>query len=472
MSNNDKTSAMAEQHVYRLSSLDQSLLRTYIRYCLCYPSQDAEITEVTEKLLTAVKRTVTHIPILAGTVQSVDADGQRGRLEVCVTLDQVNSFQPAFKHHRANLQVPPYEELSAAEMPPMSLMGDVFTPLADLPDSQSSPAFAIQANFIRGGVIVALYLHHSVADIHGMAQVMRQLSSDLPSRKLSDSDLRRDAMEQSRLRDRLSGSRGVRAEAAAHPEYNQTFTDETSNVSHVQGRRGCSRVVGFDLTLVEATKDLINDKFHNHWYDGRSVHISGFDCIAAILWKATNRASWPHGAPHESQTSTLIIPVNIRNRVEPPLDVDFFGNAGVHASTHAAIVRLGMPLELTSVQHAASLIRTSTANVNEHYVRTAIAAINQREEVMENRIPSHRFDTSLVITSWADLPLHEAHLGLGLGKPEWGRKLGRNHSAYGCIVLPVKREKRVWEVTVQLTEDVMERLLKDEGFMKFVKWVS
>lgn len=131
-----------------------------------------------------------------------------------------------------------------------------------------------------------------------------------------------------------------------------------------------------------------------------------------------------------------------------------------------------MPLELSSIQHAASLIRSSIANVDEHYVRVAIAAINQRQEIMENTIPSHRFDTSLVITSWADLPLAEAHLGLGLGKPEWGRKLGRTHSAFGCIVLPVKREKGVWEVTVQLTEDVVNRLLKDEGLMKFVKWVS
>ncbi|KAK4545581.1 hypothetical protein LTR36_002931 [Oleoguttula mirabilis] len=470
--NNIKTSGMAEQHVYRLSSIDQSLLRTYIRYCLCFPCEDADISEVTNKLLTAVKRTVANIPILAGTVQSMSGSGQSGRLEVSITLEQVDSFVPAFKDHHSDPRVPTYEELSAAAMPAMDLIGTDFTPLPDTPDSEGSPAFAVQASFIRGGLIVALYLHHSVADIHGLAQIMQQMSSGMPLRTLSDSDLRHDALEQSRLRDRLLGSRGVRAEPAAHPEYSQTFTDGTTDASHVQGHRGCSRVLGFNLKLVEGMKDLINERFHNHWYDGREVHISGFNCMAAILWKAVNRASWPRGAPHESQMSTLMIPVKIRNRVEPPLDDGFFGNAGVHASTYSAIIRLSMPLELTSVQHAASLIRMATANVNEHYVRTAIAAINKREDVIENNIPSHRFDTSLVVTSWADLPLNEAHLSLGMGKPEWGRKLGRSHSAFGCIVLPVKRAEGVWEVTVQVTEDVMERMVEDQGLMKYVKWVS
>ncbi|KAK5136218.1 hypothetical protein LTR08_003825 [Meristemomyces frigidus] len=459
---------MAEMHTYKLSSIDQSVVKTYIRYCLCYPCQDYEVLQVTKRLQAAVKRVVTHLPILAGTVHSVAGDGQRGCLEVSVSLNQVNTFAATTKDLHSNTHISTYQQLSAAAMPPSELVGDDFTPVPDTP-SDSGPVFVVQGSFIRGGLIVALYLHHSVADISSLGTIMREMSSDLPSCKLTNDDLRHDALEQTRLRDRLSGSRGVKS--VEHPEHTLSLTNEVSEVTQADSQRPCCCVVGFSLKIIEGTKEMINERFH-YYHQGSPIRLTGFDVMAAILWKAISRASWQEEPVAEGQQSSLTIPVNIRNRIEPPLDNDFFGNAVVPADVHQAILRLRLPFELTDIQHTAWLIRTSMAAVTEPYVRSVIAAINAREDVVENVTPSHKSGSSLVITSWADLPLDEAELTLGIGRPEWGRTSGREHAASGCIVLPVKREQDLWESTVQLTEDVMERLLKDEGFMKFVNWVA
>lgn len=461
---------MAESHIYRLSSIDQSLIRIYIRYCLCFPCNATDIEAVTTRLAVSVNRTVAHLPILAGTVQPIESNDQSGRLEVKVRLDQINNFEAHVKHHGATAHLPSYQELSTIGMPPSELIREEFTPHADNPNPEGSPVFAIQANFIRGGLILVLYLHHSVADIHGLARIMRDMSSDIPRRELTDGDLRADSLEQSRLRDRLSGSRGVKVDLAAQPEYNEHITDEENGAPDLQTLRGCCCILGFNLNLIDGTKSLVNERSHPYHKESE-IPISGYNCLVAILWEALIRAS-TQGPPDEQQTSTLITPVNVRHKIDPPLSDEFFGNAGVHACAKSAVLHLGMPYELTNLSHIARAIRTSTANITERDVRTAIAAINKREGTLENCIPTHNVDTTLVITSWADLPLDEAHLGLGLGKPQWGRKLGRTQSMYGCIVLPVKREEGTWEVTVHLSENAMARLLRDEGLMKFVKWVA
>ena len=52
-----------------------------------------------------------------------------------------------------------------------------------------------------------------MADVHGLAAVVRAMSVD--KRPISQVSLQADAQEQSRIRDRLSGSRGVKAEGGA-----------------------------------------------------------------------------------------------------------------------------------------------------------------------------------------------------------------------------------------------------------------
>ena len=115
--------------------------------------------------------------------------------------------------------------------------------------------FAVQANLIEGGVIVALYLHHSVADIHGMASIMRHMSISedvLPARAHTVSTLQQDAQSQSQVRDRLSGSRGFKESLAEHPEYNILPSNVT--MPPLAPSQGSSRILSFDLDMLDGTR--------------------------------------------------------------------------------------------------------------------------------------------------------------------------------------------------------------------------
>ncbi|KAK1079736.1 hypothetical protein LTR33_006136 [Friedmanniomyces endolithicus] len=315
-----------ERHIYYLSSIDQSLVRCYIRYCLCFPCTVTDVDTAITSLHNAVERLVTHLPILAGNIRPVpepdpgSIPAQKGRLHAQVSLQDASNFRATVRYLDQNDFRQTHSHLAQSRMTPAHLTNAALTPLPDAPDNSatSAPIFAAQANVIEGGLLVALYLHHSIADIHGLAQIIQLMSSsNAATRTLSDETLRTDAKTQSTLRVRLSGLWGA-SKANPTKSYSgaATLRQETSQLT---GREpGVCQIVAFDLATLEQTKAALNARFHG-FHGDQPVHISAFDCLAAILWKAIVRASWPRGGPPENVDSggfvKLTIPVGIRNRV-------------------------------------------------------------------------------------------------------------------------------------------------------------
>lgn len=467
------------EHVFRLSSIDQSMIRVYIRYALCFPLDNSESDAVCTRFNAAVKRVITHLPILAGFLRpaTLEEDAERGKLEVAVTRDAVTNFKPTIKHLSVGDYPHTYEDLAKARMPPSTLVCDELTPLPDIPDTLRSPVFAVQASFISNGLIIAFYLHHSVADGTGLRTIISHFSSALPTRNLTEADLRDEALEQSRLRDRLSGSRGRRADTVANmrpADADVRSAGQLLREMSLAGNSTRSRIISFNLKLLQEMKDLLNERIH-YIHNDRSVSLSSFDTIAAVLWKGINRARMrtdQYDQDGPLQTSTVIIPTNVRKRVEPPLDDSYLGNAVVHGLATSAMVVLAMPYDAGDLAITARMVRNATATIGEDRVRSAIAGINESRDVQAAPIKRGSLDTDVVITSWADLLLEEADLNLGIGKPAWGRKLGRSNTAAGCIVHAMKREEGLWEVMVQLKGPVMEKLLTDDAFRSFVVHVA
>lgn len=53
---------MADTVTYRLSSIDQSFIRAYVRYSLCFPCDDGEAVrqQVVANLMVSVKRAISN----------------------------------------------------------------------------------------------------------------------------------------------------------------------------------------------------------------------------------------------------------------------------------------------------------------------------------------------------------------------------------------------------------------------------
>lgn len=112
--------------------------------------------------------------------------------------------------------------------------------------------------------------------------------------------------------------------------------------------------------------------------------------------------------------STLTVPINIRNKMNPRLYKDSIGNSIAHATTRTSALQLTTPIELSNLCDLVKLIRKSITATNSRSIRSKVATFNVCEAVDGISIPSKNFDYNLVITSWDDIALGDAHLGLGM----------------------------------------------------------
>ncbi|GIZ40096.1 hypothetical protein CKM354_000345000 [Cercospora kikuchii] len=515
---------MTEPVSYRLSTIDQSAARSYIRCCYCFPYRNgrAGADDVVSRLTDAMQRAVNRYPILAGSTsantedvdfvlpsltqplrretvsigarfapllqsrrestggntfalldirepgQQGDTDkGQSGHLQVLVKVEG-QAIRPIIKHLSKAHFRETYDELATSGMPASTLVGNNFTSLPDCPDPAAgeSPVFAVQATFIEGGVFVTVFLHHAVADERGMSAIIRLMSS---GHEFASTDVRSDAVDQSRSRDRLSGSRGVKAKRFEETKYSRA-QKPSSNAS--APRSASCQILAFNLRKIHQTTNLINERAVLS-FDEPCKTIGPLECLVAILWKAITRSRSPRVRVEEKQTSTCRFPVDMRMRLDPVLGPDYFGNACVLAKATDRFIRLSLPFDVGTLSHTAQLVHDSISTTDETELRATIAAINNAPDVCGALDMGVNLNTDVVITNWSEMPMGTAAtLGLGLGAPQFVREASRECMKAGCILLPPREDEEMWEVAVQADGETMAHVVEDEGLLPFVLHVA
>ena len=144
------------------SPVDQVTPPVYSRRVLIFSRDDAGQEQVVDALKTGLQRTVDEIPILAG---------QMG-------------YSPAgwtVKNGQARLRIKTvdigFPELEVANFPESMLPADKLSSVPALTDPQSEwHACRIQANFIRGGLLLVVSINHTTMDGYGITKAIEALA--------------------------------------------------------------------------------------------------------------------------------------------------------------------------------------------------------------------------------------------------------------------------------------------------------
>lgn len=385
-----------------------------------------------------------------------DTDGH-GYVEVQVRLDGA-PFQPIVKHWTPDECPKSYDEFEAEGMPPGAFLGRF---LAPDPVQGQHPVFAVHGNFIKGGVFVVISLHHSVADVHGLAAVVHSMSSTDDMSPASEASLHADAKEQSRIRDRLSGSRGVKASHLKHSGYNKSVTP-LSNISTKSTPLSC-RILTFDLDKVLEVTEMVNER--SALGIGQPfAKVRPIECLIAMLWKAITRAR--RLRTESEHQSNLKVEVDMRRRMDPPLH-NYIGNACFPAIVEAPGARLNLPVDVGTLTTTSQNVHGMIAAVTESQMRSVIAAINEVPDIRRiNRNPVLT-DSDVLVTDWSGLPIEgEATMGLGLGDAQYVRSVSSDQPSHGCRIMPQRHG--AWDVVVQYDEEILGHLLDEEVGVPFV----
>lgn len=464
---------------FTLSTLDQGAPPTYLRYTLTFACSVEEVTTTIEKLDKAVRSLISEIPMLAGNVAFNDEQ----KPVITATLQQVESFSATIKDCSGS--VPGYTTICRQNAPPKHITGVDLTPLADDPDAQSSLCCAIQANFIDGGLILVIYLHHAAADVKGISTILRLMSEGLPVRKLDQEALDLEAKNVTQARARLSDGSGAPAFLALAREIErrqQRSTEQGSDSSidnkalaisdnitpEAPSTRGV--VLSFKLNIITQTAEMINSR--RLLRDSSITNlITPREVLIAILWRAYVRAKWPGGGDADDGTHTSVsFPVDLRGCLEPPLDSHWMGNAVSTTIASENLLRLAMAYDVSTLEHTAIIVHTSvSAAASDLLARSKISLMNT--DPFLNHAPT----AQLVVHDWTAVPAmedHEMDLGLGLGPPDAIRRTGRAFGKNEVVLLPENQQTQAWEVQIELEQRLMTNMLRDDLLRGFVWHVA
>jgi hypothetical protein len=473
-------------HVIRLSSIDHCMPRAYIRVCLAFRLPPLASVQ---KALTGLGRfltsTVEAAPFLAGYVHpSPEEDSAIGRVEIRFTTEDVRTF-PAIQTRRYTTEEMPwtYDELSEKGLPPSAIRPDLVSALPENTNDGRAPVFRVQANLLDGGLIVSIYLHHCVTDGSGLGLLVSGSilnsthlrehvngNADSAQNNVNGNDSTAEendlAAIETRSRGLLSRPKGYDPERRF--SHSLAVHGDAAPTPPSTGR-GC--VFTIPLLKMKTFKALLTGFLPK---DDNNVtpFITDHDVLQALLWHRLSQARRPSLSPTSKVTfSTLLIPVNIRGRMLPPLPSSFFGSAVDFASVRLSLAHLSMST-YSAYALTALAIRHAVTAVQDPYVRATIALSNTPNVDVRDLLAANMNRTTgadMYITSWLGLPLYEkGDLGMGLGKPDWVRKpWSRDPGA--CIILPQDPRRDELEIVVQLVAEDMDRLLRDACFMWFVE---
>lgn len=462
-------------HTVKLSSIEHCMPRSYIRIVMAYKlSNGMAMEQAIEKLQHFVQKLVRAKPYLAGKV--VDAElpeGRGSRPEIVFTAHDYLNYPPV---HVEDLidgdgQRLRYDELDQACCPPSRLPPELV--LKDLkPDvdaKNSAPVFRMQVNILDGGFVIALYLHHVISDGTGLDLITSgQILDDeytfswKPEFE-SDEDPTLDellesfAQEKSRVRELLSknpaNSSNIRHIRALH-------LDQPPPPKNPPGR-GC--IIQISQQRIAALKEQFNKKEKEEatgkWHTTNSV-------LMALLWRHMIRAR--RATVPQVEVSTLLIPANLRNVIQPNLPKSYFGAAVDCSKAEMDLDTLvqGGPERL---YHVSKTIREAAFQINDAYVKELIKFANDADGTIDLAdIQASNMDrvngADMYITSWMEFGTYKHDLGMGIGGPDWVRKPWSRDPG-SCIILPRDDRKDYLEAVVQMRKDEMSSLLQDMEFL-------
>lgn len=417
----------------RLSLVDQVAPPIYSRRILIFSRSDDDRENAVLALNTGLQRTVNDMPIVAG---------QMGLTPIGWTVKKGYAL---LRVREVDLR---YSELQSSNFSETLLLAETLSSVPSITDAELEwNVCRIQANFIRGGLLLVISIHHSVMDGYGITKVIEALAHNCrvaDSPKYSLEPVIYD-------RSQLSNCEGE-GEIKKLQAYSVVGTSALRNIP--------KNVVTTSFRLsVPALKALkIAASPENGW-------ITTHDALNALCWRTHARGRYIAKFVTEEDIARFAFPVEFRKLLHPPLPSQYMGNAVLMTKVELPIKTL---LSSGGLGIAAATIRKGIHEIDAAYVNNFMAVVKSLENSRQLRINLMLDNprTGFGSTSYKSFTHSALDWGPVLGNFE---RLRLPHGVLGegmSIILPVLSDGS-WEVTVTLEEELISLFRTDDEWATY-----
>ncbi|KAH7156587.1 transferase family-domain-containing protein [Dactylonectria macrodidyma] len=437
-------------------------------------ADDYDLDFLIELLSTSYKSFKSRTPI-AG-CEAVPMEGkQAGMMQLRHYGDEVEDFST--NDLRAEVAFPSFGELKARGFPTSVLDPDLLTKRG-LGGEWPQPGdrltvTSMQANFIRGGLLLSVAFLHAYADFTTSYKFMEIFAEDI--RRAQSLLIKHPVEIPSDDRVKLMKPSGSHVDLElGHPEYLElpfTPTEVPPKLAIHNHHGHVFYISPENLTALKKEASPANAKL----FKGEELptFVSTNDALTALIWRSTMVAQHPHltaGTAEHSQPPPGLSQVGIaldgRRRAGVPVNKHTIGNILGFAP---AILDLGKVINKASLADLAIISRRAITKAKYRYMDELTTIANSLEDV--TRLVAVVFldmpGNNMIQTSWREFPFYDI---------EWGPALGDNMLAVRVpavgithtmqVILPDPKKGGI-EAFVGAEDSAMERLLSDPVFRRY-----
>lgn len=441
--------------------------RLYTQLTLCFPTRaesPGSQTEIIDNLEIGLARLSKEFSWVTGKVIQVDEHFNINPAKTSLGL--------VVKELQDDVTVPTWDELQEADFPFRMLDEDVVAPCKTMvePDADR-PVLLVQANFVKGGLLLTFNAQHGSMDMAGQAQVITLFAKACRGEAFT-----KDEVDISNMRrtDRIpiADDKTPDASESPKPKSEGLAQDVEANAKPREPQSSSPSqelmwaYLGFSAASLSSLKKLASQSL-----TADVTFVSTDDVLSAFIWQSISRARHPRMDSPRSTLTTLTRNVDVRRHFDlPPTYPGLMTTATSHTcpvddlvnQKSLGVVASGLRAALSpdSLRHNAVVQATGIARNKDAAAQRSIAALSN---------PS--FDVRL--SSWAKEKLYDLDFGPCLGQPEAVRRPKFMNGAREGLVyfLPKGRDGDI-VVGVCLREEDMERLRMDGEVIQWSRWIG
>lgn len=352
--------------------------------------------------------------------------------------------------------IAPMTKLISAGVPIHMLDGSVLTPWPALPHPRGldgpDPVIAMQANFVRGGLILNLSTHHTIIDGTGILQFLNLLALVMTGKEIPADDLEQANRDRSRVIPLIP--RGQPLKDYSHLRRPPGYTWETPS--------GPLMWCHFKMPVSALARLVKSVKDETSTSKPGSLMVSENDIFSAFAWQRLCAVRIANGQPPERMTK---LGRAIDGRMTLGVPLTYMGHLVCHALVR---LPLGQVAEL-SLQRIAQVLRRELNQANTAWAIRSFATFMAREPVTSSLLYGGTHDPR------ADLMVTAIDQATPL-PTSWGPLLGRlcffrrptAAPIPGCLVIN-DAEGAFIPLTLCMPEDDIDGLKKDPLWKQYVR---
>ncbi|KAK8102142.1 hypothetical protein PG984_015288 [Apiospora sp. TS-2023a] len=466
-------SSSAGQELTPLDLVTPALYGT--RWILCFPlSPEADKEQMLETTSPTYSRQLTDILAdfrICVSGWRIPSMLSHGSPETLVQIVDSSSGGVTLRYNDLTSDLPSYGDLKQQRFPLEKLSTAQLSPVGVMPEPPA-PVMAAQANFIQGGLLLTVALHHTAGDASAFETILSVWARNTAAGTSGSNDFATyDALSNDRSR-LMQGTPPPSMES--FPEYILRPEENQQKIFSVDDKAPPPSGAAFQLPPMACRIFYFSGAKLADLKQEASAYSTN-DALGAFLWCQMTAARNPSSSSSdlEGKVSAFAYAVNTRSRMSPPLPPTYLGNGSVGSMTDRLPVS-----ELVAaggqgggnVKRAAAAIRKSLQRFESpSHVAETVGLLASRADPSDFKHAFHAFlGPDVVASSWADVKVYDQNWGGELGSPELFRFPGDGADG-AIVVLPRHPGEDGLEVAMGLELGAMGRLLESKEFQRFAE---